>query len=813
MASLSALNSALSGLKIASSNISLISSNISNVNTEGYTRKTQQQATVVVQGRGVGVNSTTIQRTVDAFLLRELNDQRGAAAGLETQQSYYKQIQEFHGPAEQENAISNQVGRLKDSFQALANDPSKDYLLNDVYQQAFETVNKFHDFSDLLTRLRNDAQNEMEQIVTQINALTAQISDLNLQIKASFNVNRPTADLEDQRDIALAELAEFIDVSYYERSDKVMVVQTQRGTPLVADSERELLFNPEAIGPLTYYPVSVAEIRVEDPVTGVNLTSQEGLGGRLGALIELRDETLPQYHAQLDEMAYRMTERFASQGLRLFTLPNESIPLDDPTQPSPLGYAGFAREMVINPDIVADRDLIRTGTSGNAVSIGSAELVRKIVDFTFGNIDFQEATSTIDMSGASIAAVGGTVDISLYGALENSPAITAGQDFTIDLGGTLQNITIGAGDTAADLVNTINGFFPGMAQLSPGGTLTLTGNADITIGGGTIGGAGLTALGLTAGTTTLADTDNLFGLLNLSGQTRIVGTTDIQELTTLDQSDYITPLPSGSPSDTFSIAIGGGAPTNIVINAGDTAADLVNTINATYAGLAQIGPNGNLVFDSGQSITIGNVNLGPLGLADLGLEVGTYNPVNPDFTVKVGNRQPVSIEILPTDTGDDLLTKLNAIQGLEAEFTIPDGFLQFRPIEGGDITLTDGSGNPLNAMNINVANIPHTAFNDTNIGPGGSVPLSGIGSGTTLVDYITQSVSKQSQDASNVELNLTSEQVYRDTLQRRLQDESGVNIDEEMASLVQIQNNYAASAKAIQVIEEMFNTLLQSVLR
>jgi flagellar hook-associated protein 1 FlgK len=812
MASLSALNSALSGLKIAQSNISLLSNNISNVNTPGYTRKTQQQSTVLIEGRAQGVTAQTIQRAVDSYLLRELNDQRAVAAGLEVKQTYYQQIQEFHGPAEQENSLSNKMGALKDAFQNLANDPSKEYLLEDVYQQSFEVTKKFKGFSELLTRLRNDAQNEMDQAVLQINTLTQQVTDLNLQIKASKSVNRTTADLEDQRDIALKQISEYIDVSYYERGDGVMVVQTQNGTPLAADDQRKLYFNPTTIGAVMYYPVSVSAIRVDDPVTGIDLTATDSLGGKLGALIELRDDTLPQYQAQIDEAAYRTAERFNSQGLRLFSLPNETIPLDDPTQPPPLGYAGFSREMVINPDVVADRTLIRSGTNGNTVSEGSSEVLRKVVDFAFGEVAFQQAAGTIDMSGASIAAVGGTNDISILGALENHADITAGQSFDITLGATTNSITIGAGDTAADLVNSINAAFPGMAQLSSGGRLSLQGNADIAIATGTLNAAGLTALGLSAGTTTLADTDNLFGLLNISGRTRIIGTTDIVEMGALDSSDYIAPLPGG-PNDTFSLTVGSNPAVNIVIGAGDTAADLVNTINTAFAGLASIGANGNLILNTSESVTIADVNLGTNGLGELGLTAGTFPPSNPEFTVQVGNKPPVSIPVTPTDTGDSLLAKLNAIDGIEAAFTIPDGFLQFRPTEGGDITLTDGLNNPLQKMGVQVLNVNHAAFKNTSVGPGGGIGTSGIGSATGLVNYATQLVSKQSQDAANVDVNITSEQVYRDTLERRLQDGSGVNIDEEMASLVQLQNNYAAAAKAIQVIEEMFQTLLSSVLR
>lgn len=816
MPSISALNSALSGLKIAQSNIGLLSSNIANVNTEGYTRKTQEQSTVIVAGKGQGVLAAKVERTVNAFLQRELYDQRAVAKNYETKQAYLQQIQEFHGPAENEAAISNQIGRLKESFQALANDPSKEYLLNDVYQQAKQTVDKIHGFSDLITRLRNDAQNEMKRITESVDALSAQIADLNLQIKGLANLERSTADLEDQRDVAINKMAEYVDISYYERTDKVIVVQTQYGTPLADEQPHTMHFNPTSIGAVTSYPATVAAIRIDDPVTGVNLTDQKGLGGQLGALIELRDTILPSYQAQMDELSYRLAERMDSQGLRLFSLSNEALPLDDPTQTKPLGYAGFSQEIVVNPDIVADKTLIRSGTNGNTVSVGSAEQVRKIVDFGFGNTAYQQATSTFDMSATTNAGISGTKAIQSYGALANHADITppTNNTFRIQVGaGAPVNITIGAADTANDLVNTINASFPDLASLGPNGNLHLNATDDLVISDVNIGTAGLTALGLAAGTTPVTNVDTLHNLLGLSSRARVVGTTNVRELGALASSDYINPEVGAGGNDTFTIQLGAGAPTSFEIAPGASANTLVGNINAVYPGLAQVGPNGNLVLTSLQPITIGDVNLGTQGLAELGLTTGTTNPVDPSFTLQLGIREPVTIDIPSTDTPTELLTKLNAIDGITADLSIPEGFLRIRPTEGGDIILTDGPGNPLAQMGVTVSNIAHTAFNSANVGPNGSVSETGISTSDNLIDYSTQAVSKQSQDASNIDSRITAEQIYRDTLQRRIEDESGVNIDEEMANLVQMQNNYAASAKAIQVIEEMFQTLLSSVLR
>jgi flagellar hook-associated protein 1 FlgK len=816
MPSVAALNSALSGLKIAQSNIGLLSSNIANVNTEGYTRKTQEQSTLIAGGQGQGVFAGVVDRAINSFIQRELFDQRAVAANFETKQLYFQQIQEFHGPAENQAAISNQLGQLKESFQALADDPSKEYLVNDVYLQASQTVDKMHQFSDLITRLRNDAQNEMQQIANSTNALSAQIADLNIQIKALANVNQSTATLEDQRDIAIAQIAEYVDISYYERTDKVVVVQTQIGTPLADDIAHTLEFNPTSIGPVTSYPNSVEAIRVDDPVTGVNLTDQATLGGKLGALIELRDTTLPSYQAQLDELAFRTAERMDSQGLRLFSYSDESLPLDNPNETKPLGYAGFAREITINPDIVANKDLIRSGTNGNIVSIGSSEQVRKIVDFAFSDVAYQQATSTFDLTATTNAGISGTQIINNYGALDTHPDITIGANdtFSIQIGAApAVNIAITAGQTADDLVNTINASFPDLAALGPNGNLYLNADDTLAIADVNLCTAGLSALGLTAGTTNVATVDTLHNLLGIASRVQEVGDTDIAEMGALSSSDYINPVLGVGGNDTFSIQIGSGTPVDIEITTGASANTLVGIINTAHPGLAQLGPNGNLILTSLQSITVADVNLGVQGVEELGLKIGTIQPTDPSFTIQLGNREPVTIDITSTDTPSSFLAKINAIDGVEARTTIPDGFLEILPSEGGDIILTDGPSNPLAQMGVTVGNIAHTAFNTTNVGPNASVSETGISTSNNIIDYGVQIVSKQSQDAANVDSRIQTEQIYRDSLQKQIDDESGVNIDEEMAALVQIQNNYAAAAKAIQVIEELFQTLLSSVLR
>ena len=52
---------------------------------------------------------------------------------------------------------------------------------------------------------------------------------------------------------------------------------------------------------------------------------------------------------------------------------------------------------------------------------------------------------------------------------------------------------------------------------------------------------------------------------------------------------------------------------------------------------------------------------------------------------------------------------------------------------------------------------------------------------------------------------------YRDEIKARVSDLSGVNVDEEMANLLLFQNAFAAAARIIAAVQEMFDDLLRVV--
>jgi flagellar hook-associated protein 1 FlgK len=109
---------------------------------------------------------------------------------------------------------------------------------------------------------------------------------------------------------------------------------------------------------------------------------------------------------------------------------------------------------------------------------------------------------------------------------------------------------------------------------------------------------------------------------------------------------------------------------------------------------------------------------------------------------------------------------------------------------------------------------PSFLYNQLTSAPQSYSPASGIG--TALAPYsgsipsFIQQVLSQQGDAADAASQLSQGQdMVVNSLQQRFNSESGVNIDEEMSNLLTLQNAYAANARVLTTIKDMFDTLMQ----
>jgi flagellar hook-associated protein 1 FlgK len=79
----------------------------------------------------------------------------------------------------------------------------------------------------------------------------------------------------------------------------------------------------------------------------------------------------------------------------------------------------------------------------------------------------------------------------------------------------------------------------------------------------------------------------------------------------------------------------------------------------------------------------------------------------------------------------------------------------------------------------------------------------------TLSSYIGQVMSTQGANASSAQSLSAAQDVVVNSLQQSLSSSSGVNIDNEMANLLNLQNAYSANARVLTTVNQMYTTLLQ----
>ena len=807
---ISSLDAALSGLRVSQQQIDVVSNNVANVGTPGYTRKILPQESQAANGITIGVRANTIIRQVDINLERDLWTQQSSVGFYNVQSEYLGRVEAFHGPPDAELSFAAEVSRLQDSFLALADSPENTFLQASTVDEASDTANKINEFADFLTTLRNDAQNEISVTVERINGLLEQIANLNDEVESQLALGRSSASTEDQRSAAINELAGLIDITFFQRGDGVIVVQTNEGAELASDRFTPLSFDGVPLSPSSFYdpedPNSIAGVFIGDPdVDQVTFDlTQRNIGGKLGGLLTVRDETLPKQTAQLDEFAYRLAQRFDAQGLRLYTdaagnIPADTAPIPNPPGPAtPVEYVGFATSIQVNQNIINDNTLIQRGTYGATLDSGSGEVIRRVLDFTFRDIDYQEAIGGLDLR------------VSL-----NAPPENTLQNF---LGLQAQNSIDGSVDlTPANGYNSL---------------------ADLLAAGG----------------------EEAFGLAPVPGETDTL-------VITFNDPDF-----GGSHDIELDLSAIAALPTSgsagqDIINAILADPDFANAVTDFGANVS-LGADGQLVFDSRGDITIAAGGVDPLsavGFEFLGIAPGTFEASDPYFDVAVGRDSLTRITIEPNDTEVELLAKLQAVPGLAIEdLTLSvDGFLRVRPGDdyinpdfGGNFQIVSGpaqtSGAGANAVfgagtiedglnvisalfgsftagppaqDLGVINeipygaetngaltppIPTTAFRADFLGPNANISINVIGS-SGLIDFAQKIVNEQTQELLLVNERAEDEDTLRNILSQELLNDSGVNLDEELGRLIVLQTAYAAAARVVTAVDQLFQELLNAV--
>ncbi len=290
----SALRFGFQSLSNFSTALSVVNDNVANANTPGHTRKRAiMEPNLPLQfpygALGTGASVTRIEGTRDLFLSRRLVTELQSQGFLQGQSATLEQI-EASLFSSQGQGVSEQITRFFDSFLDLTNDGSSQVQRQAVLSEGATLAREFSDATQRLNQLSADNRQRIDDTVERINSLTGRIAELN-QALAPLTINgQDGGALQDQRQLALEELAELIDLQSFETENGTINVTTSTGLPLVlAGQPNALTANPTSAG---------IEVRLD----GQDITS-DIQGGELGGFLRLDRQVIPSFLDDLNTLA------------------------------------------------------------------------------------------------------------------------------------------------------------------------------------------------------------------------------------------------------------------------------------------------------------------------------------------------------------------------------------------------------------------------------------------------------------------------------------------------------------------------------
>jgi flagellar hook-associated protein 1 FlgK len=568
----------------------------------------------------------------------------------------------------------------------------------EVVNTARQLVQLFNEFAITTQELRLDADVEIERLVGIVDDKLGDIAQLNTLITRATTLNQSTAALEDERDRLLGEVAEYIDVRVFQRTDGSVDVYTGSSRLLVSGGTAKSLSHTAAtqvsasIGYVdpsdSAYPGAITGIFL-DGTAATNDITNEIASGRLKALIDMRDTELPNLQSEIDQLAQSLS-----------------------------------------------KELNAVHNAGTAYPPPSS------------------LTGSQSFAGADVLSATGSVRVAIIDQTDGTVVETL-------------DIALGALTTVGAVVTAIDGMTNATASLNAAGKLVI--NATTT-------GFGIAINELDSAVTVVGS--------ETRGLSHYLGVNDLFQ-TNVSNSQYDSFATGRIASSTAALGIAGtltfaanGVATTVNYVAGNSLEDIAASINgnATLSGAdiaARVVDDGSgrrlIVTDSGQD----------------------------NFTM--------------TDSGSFLATTRMTSDATSAStvFAVRSDILA-DPARVSRAELSSAGG--LAPGDIGVTSGDSTIASDLAGRLGADVTFSAAGglsaTTSTFARYASSILSVQATIAAEAESQLDFNKSFMTTLEGRNSAISGVNIDEELANLIILEQAFNASARVLTTAAEMLDELL-----
>jgi len=350
------LNRATRALDAQRFGLDVAGQNIANVNTPGYVRRSlilQDVAPPDQQSAGGGVDAVAVVASRAPLVEARLRFEQPAASREQAKAESLSVVEA--GLGDPGSSIDAELAQFYNTYGALAQNPTSGPARQQVVLAGQSLSRAFNDMSARFDEAQRTADADIRSTVTQVNALAAQLADVNRQISDTESSN--TQGLIDQQTAIIQEIGKLANVGYITRNDGSVDLSIGNGRALVIGQNAYALQLSSSSG--TGFATITATGGTPTDVT------HEITGGRVAGLVDVRDTLLPSYRNQLDQLAYSVSTDVNTLTTSGYDLNgNAGLAFFTP----PAAVSGAARLLTVNPAVAANNALVvasATTTSGN----------------------------------------------------------------------------------------------------------------------------------------------------------------------------------------------------------------------------------------------------------------------------------------------------------------------------------------------------------------------------------------------------------------------------------------------------------------
>lgn len=290
--------------------------NISNANTEGYSRQSVIQGTNMPrqyggETYGMGVHVEKVRRSWDQFAVNELNVSTTNYAHKLDDEANLEMLSSMLSSVASKKIPEN-LNEWFDGVKSLADSPNDVGARKVVLEKAGLITQNLNDFHETIRRQSDVTNKKLDLGIERVNQLAVEIRDLH---RLMMRTPGPHNDLMDTHEKLVAELSEYTKVTVTPRKNaEGFNIHIGNGHTLVSGTEASELKMIDGYPDVHQRRLAMIEGK------GIKAITTKDIDGKLGAMLSMRDEKIPQLMDELGRLATSFSyevNKLQSQGLDL----------------------------------------------------------------------------------------------------------------------------------------------------------------------------------------------------------------------------------------------------------------------------------------------------------------------------------------------------------------------------------------------------------------------------------------------------------------------------------------------------------------